>query len=196
MFKYRGRTLLSIQLRLLDHAVDSDVHESVLRELGHAIRKCRERLDRTHDDDPSIDLERELIESLLGTAYVVCQAKITAVVARAAELLAKKPHEIRAMGPGFDTDFSKIEVLWALGNYFKHGDEWERSEWDAPTGLRRQTVSALTAAGLKRSPSFRTGAEALGNRSPYTDAAAFGEIVDEWAAEVRRVARSATTGSP
>ena len=194
MFKYRGRTLLSIKLRRLDIAVESDVHASVLDELGRAIKKCGERIDRLHpDDDGSLDLECELIESLLGTGYVVCQAKIAAVVERATELLGKTKREIRAMGPRFDTNFSKVDVLWALGNYFKHRDEWELSEWDLPTGQRRDTVPALKAAGLQASSTgnLRTGAEALGNRA-FSDTTVFQTVVDEWAAEVASAARSAT----
>lgn len=197
MFKYRPRSALSVKLLLLKLAAESDVHASVLDELGRAIRKCGERIDGLHpDDDGSLDLECELIESLLGTGYVVCQAKITAVVERAMELLAKKPHEIRAMGPRFDADFSKVEVLWALGNYFKHGDEWKLSEWVTPTGPRAITIPVLKAAGLQASSTgnLRTGAEALGNRA-YADMAVFQRIVDEWAAEVATAARSATAGA-
>ena len=65
--------------------------------------------------------------------------------------LAKKPHEIWSMGSRFDSTFSNIEVLRALGNYFKHQDEWKLSEWDAPTGLRAITIPVLKAAGLQAS---------------------------------------------
>jgi hypothetical protein len=197
MFEYRGRTLLSIKLRRLDIAVGSDVHASVLDELGRAIKKCDQRIGALHlDDDGSLDLECELIESFLGTAYVVCQAKITAVVERAAELLAAKPHEIRAMGPRFDANFSKVEVVWALGNYFKHRDEWEPSDWVTSTGLRAVTIRVLKAAGLQASSSgnLRDGAKALGN-SEFSDMAVFQAVVDEWASEVASAARSATRGA-
>jgi hypothetical protein len=29
-----------------------------------------------------------------------------------------KAHEVRAIGDRFDTNYSKIEVLWALANYY------------------------------------------------------------------------------
>jgi hypothetical protein len=193
VFKYRPRSALSVKLRLLELAVESDVHASVLDELGRAIKKCDQRIAASPSDDCAVDMNCELIEALLGTAYVVCQVKITAVTETATELIGRADHEIRAMGPSFNTELSKVEVLWALGNYFKHRDEWELSEWAAPTGFRKFTIPALRAAGLEASSTgnLRTGAEVLGNRV-YSQTAVFQQIVDDWAAEVASAARSAT----
>jgi hypothetical protein len=193
MFQYRPRSAFSVKLRLLEAAADSDVHASVLDELGRAIKKCDQRIAASPSDDVAVDMNCELVEALLGTAHVVCQVKITAITEAAIELIGKADHEIRAMGPSFNTAFSKVEVLWALGNYFKHRDEWELSEWAAPTGFRKFTIPALKAAGLHASSTgnLRTGAEALGDRV-YSQTAVFRQIVDDWAAEVARAVRSAT----
>jgi hypothetical protein len=129
MFTYRARSVLSVKLRLLDLAVESDVHASVLEELGRVIMRCDERIAGAPTDDFAIDMNCDLIESLLGTAYFVCQTKITSVTATAAALVGKDDHEIRRMGDRFNSEFSKVEVLWPLGNYFKHRDEWELSEF-------------------------------------------------------------------
>ncbi|HEX4159942.1 MAG TPA: hypothetical protein VHY79_15865 [Rhizomicrobium sp.] len=140
-----------------------------------------------HDDDAAVDLECETVEALLGTAY---QVKITAVVEAAVRLLGNPDHEIRGMSPRFNAKFSQVEVLWALGNYFKHRDEWDRSEWDTPTASRRFTIRALIAAGLEPSSSgnLREGATALGNAA-FSEMAVFERIIDEWAAAIRTEVR-------
>jgi hypothetical protein len=107
--------VLSVKLRLLDLAVESDVHASVLEELGRVIMRCDERIAGAPTDDFAIDMNCDLIESLLGTAYFVCQTKITSVTATAAALVGKDDHEIRRMGDRFNSEFSKVEVLWPLG---------------------------------------------------------------------------------
>ncbi len=61
---------------------------------------------------------------MLGVSYVVCQAQITAVVQAALNVPdhGLNARGVRALGPRFNDDYSRVEVLWALANYFKHRD--------------------------------------------------------------------------
>jgi hypothetical protein len=51
-----------------------------------------------------------------------CRARI---VANGLTLTAfgDRDHDVRRIGPRFDAQSSKIELRWALANYFKHRDE-------------------------------------------------------------------------
>ena len=142
-FSYKGRTLLDVSLRLLDLAIDDEMYLAVLGPLAKGIGIAKSRVDEISDLDfkqfgePLIDLETDLIENLLGATYVVCQAKITAVAQAAVNVRKAALAEnltvnafgdqrsgVHRLGPNFDTTYSKIEILWSLGNYFKHRDEW------------------------------------------------------------------------
>jgi hypothetical protein len=209
MFKYQPRTALQILLRLLDYAIRNDTHEEVLDVLGRAIRAACARIDRAAKSGPDeyadavIDTEVEIIEGLLGAAYVVCQTQITAIVQAALSCRAQvlrdglafpafgdRDHEVRCMGPRFNVQWSKIEVLWALANYFKHRDEWSSDTWTNPQRLERHTVPVILAAGLKPSSNgnLRDGAKALGNPD-FADIVVFQTVIRGWADQVREAIR-------
>jgi len=199
-FVYKPRTALDIRLRLLDYAIgaEADGYENVLGTLGGGIRKSVKRIDRAPNDDMLVDVETEFLENMLGTVYVVCQNEITAVVQAALKVADTAPKKtifhgrpgknressVRALEPQFDKNLSKVEVLWQLGNYFKHREEWERSTWK---GGSKWTVQAIKAAGLRpgSSGNLRQGAHALGNTA-YTNVAVFQEIIRSWSENVRK----------
>jgi hypothetical protein len=209
-FQYSHRSKADLLLQLLDHAVEDDIYASVLSTLAAGINAAANRIDDAEQNaSPEMaqfvaEDEVEVIESLLGTAYVLCQTPITAVTQAA--LRARKQalddgltfpafahcHEVRALGGQFDAQYSKIEVLWALANYFKHRDEWRRSTWTKPTGPAKRTVPVLSAAGLQpfSTGNLRTGAEVLGN-TDYSRLTVFEDIITCWANEVRSVTRKA-----
>lgn len=197
-FVYRGRTALDVHVRLLDYAIGAatGAYQDDLVTLGAGVRKAAQRIDRApRDDDAYIADETQVIENMLGTAYVVCQNQITAVVQAALKVAdgaptvaifdgAKRESGVRSLGPQFGHGLSKVEVLWQLGNYFKHRDEWDPVAWD---GGNRFTVDAIKAAGLEplNSGNLRNGAEALGN-TEYADMSVFQEIIRSWSEDVRK----------
>jgi hypothetical protein len=209
MFEYKRRPAISIFLYLLDSAIQNDTHPEVLDVLGRGIKAAAARIDRAaksgSDDyaEAVTDTETEIIEGLLGAAYVVCQTQITAIAWAALRCRAQivkddlpftafgeRDHEVRCMGPRFDARWSKIELLWALANYFKHRDEWSSHSWTDPKGLKQHTVPVILAAGLKpgSTGNLRRGAEALGN-SDYADMSVLQTVIREWADQVREVIR-------
>jgi hypothetical protein len=195
----RNRTALDIHLRFLDFALgaEADGYESVLLTLGAGIRKSTRRIDRA-PDDMLVDVEIEFIENMLGATYVVCQNEITAVVQATLKVANDVPNKalfqgrtpknressVRALGPQFDKKFSKVEILWQLGNYFKHRDEWDPTSWK---GGSSWTLAAINAAGLRPgcSGNLRQGAEALGN-AKYADVTLFQQIIRSWSDDVRK----------
>ena len=194
-FVYKRRTALDVRLQLLDIAIKADTYENVLSALGRGIREAVGRVETGPNDDAVIDYETEIIENMLGTAFVVCQAQANAVLQAALKIPGQtmKDYEIRKLGPRFDGNYSKVEVLWALANYFKHRDEWGRSMWSNPGKREKSTVDAIKAAGLSvgSTGNLRMGAEALGNRS-YTDAGVFYGVVRDWSEKVGEDARRLT----
>jgi hypothetical protein len=216
MFKYKPRTAMQLCLRLLDYAIESDAHKEVLSVLGRGINAAGARIHRAENSDVDdyveavTDSEIENIEGLLGAAYVVCQTQITTIVqaarrcrahavedGRAFTAFGDSDHEVRRIGPRFDAQYSKVEVLWALANYFKHRDEWSSNSWTSPQGRERHTISAISAAGLGpgSNGNLRTGAEALGNPG-YADMTVFQTIIREWADQVRTALQQAARLEP
>jgi hypothetical protein len=188
-FVYKRRSPLGIPLRLLDYAITADSYESVLSAVASGIRAAEKRINSGGEE--VAEYEVEIIENLLGVAYVTCQPQITAIV----QAVLRSPghglnaRALRDRGPRFDGSYSRVEVLWGLANYFKHRDEWSRDTWtNPPNKMTEHTVKVITAAGLECS-NLRTGAEALGNTA-YSDVGVFQEIIRAWSADVREHIRS------
>jgi hypothetical protein len=171
-FVYKG---FDIRFRLLDLAVAANTYEDVLNTLSTGIREAVGRIEGAIDEEGAVDYETEIIENMLGAAHVVCQAQINAVTKAARiipDLATTFPNDrdVHALGSCFHNNYSKVEVIWALANYFKHRDEWRPDTWVNPTGQSKWTVPVIKAVGLisGSTGNLRKGAEALGNHS-YTD---------------------------
>jgi hypothetical protein len=48
--------------------------------------------------------------------------------------------------------WSKIELLWGLANYFKHRDEWSFNSRTNPQGRKKEkhTIPVIVAKGVKQ----------------------------------------------
>jgi len=196
-FRYRSPTALDIRLRLLKFAISNDTYSRVLVSLSKA---AASRIDEVERDAPEeiVDDECDVIESLLGAASVMCQVPITEVTQRAlriCELMSESSRlfaakrEVRALGPQFDRQFSKVEVLWALGNYFKHREEWKVLKVKGPA---KETIPVLEALGVQESSSgsLRAGAAALGNAG-FNELSVFEDVMRDWAEDVHEAIRKA-----
>ena len=197
-------------LTLLDLALRDTTFENVLRHLGEGVSAASRRANSPegHEDwvDAVVDEECDFIEDILGAAVVVCQTRITAITSLALQLgqraldkgtpfaaFGGRKEDVRALGeaaslpavPG-KSSFSKVEVLWALANYFKHRDEWRKMDWTKLSGQEQRTVEVIAAVGLRSGSTgnLRQGAQVLGNAS-YADTDVFAQAVNEWGEKVR-----------
>lgn len=206
-FRYRPRSKHSIILRLLDYEIDGDILRSILDPVGVGVQRAADRIGAGSDDDIPPDDELALIEGLLGVAYVACEVKILAIVTAALRFPAvgdreNAERELRALGrKQSGTEYSQVEVLWQLANFYKHRDEWPVDAWD-PTarraGLasmdkgersewrrRERTITVLSSfAPAASAPSLRLAADVLGNPN-YANVQVFGDIIADWAEAVR-----------
>jgi hypothetical protein len=171
-FASKRRTALDLNLRVFERAVAADNYEIVLATLGIGVLELSHRIRSTDTQGPIVDYETQTIEDMLGAAYVACQGQINAVVRAALKIPGQTlgETELRALGPRFNPEYSKNEVLWALANYFKHRDEWSKDTWDKPPKRSNENL--------------RAGAAALGNKQ-YCEMAVFNRIVQRWSAHVR-----------
>ena len=226
------RPPILISLRLLKQVDVEGSYPDVLRTLGQAVRNASRRITDAESGgnfdaiEAVTDIENPNLELLLGTAYVVCQAWVTAVTQAALNVRQwamrdglnscafdfDKDYEVRDLGTPFENSrYSKITVLWELGNYFKHRDQWPRIWTDDASkdaGLRgtglhgnlgiwtdtklqgeykaKYTIATIKAAGLCGANShgnLGAGAKALGN-ADYSDMRVFETIIRDWHQEV------------
>ena len=232
---YREQTELTFdRLSSLDDEISNNTYSEVLSVLGDAVKAAVDRADSARNSqNPDIaeivpEMEGEIIGNLLGAAYLVCQPKITAVVQAAlaarSQVMGEKPNscfsafgckpeDVRRCGESFGRGYSKVEVLWHLGNYFKHSGEWRLDgpmeldgdieknpnakhtipviehielDWDMKNSNAKHTIPVIKAAGLSPATSgnLLTGAEVLGN-DEYSNMTAFTKIIDGWSEDVR-----------
>jgi hypothetical protein len=188
-FVYRQRAARGLLLRLLDLSIGADSYKRVLDSLGVGIRAAINRIDTSADAEEIAEYETEIIENMLGVAYVTCQPQISAVLNAALRIPGHSltARELLKLGPRFNEEYSMIEVLWELGNYFKHRDQWSRNTWTKPCKREKRTVKVIKAAGLRYgcTGNLRKGAEALGNLS-YANVPTFRQLVGDWSEQVRQ----------
>jgi hypothetical protein len=205
---------LDVRLSMLELANYGDLLSRTLEPIGLAIGEAAERIEEVQRDAPPDDAdlftddERDIIENLLGTAFVVCQGRVTSVVSAAIDLVkycskkglpfAAYPGEKRAilkldapLGAGAAASFTRIQVIDAIANYFKHRDEWKGVDWTKLNETSRRTADIIVAAGLQTGSTgnLRRGAIALGNVD-LKSMSVFVSIVDEWTQDV--IARTKT----
>lgn len=169
----------------------------MLRAIGQEIEFCCSGMKYAVDLGPEeyadgvVDKENEVIEEFLGDASVICQNQITHVVSIAMPLHRECPtlgttdgtkEGIMRLGTKLTSTskYSRIEVLDALANYFKHRDEWHRS-WAKLDKRSKPTADIITQAGAREhySGNFRDVCSNLGV-SDYYDLGPLEKIVRDW----------------
>ena len=152
--------------------------------------------------------ETEYLEELIGVSFIVLQTKIRRVASRAVSFnrRLKKSFKlniagfenqstVRALGNTYKcTGSTVVQLIWDIGNYFKHRDEWPAAVWDDnpittdDTHLKREiengrsTRKSVAMAGIERTgnANLRTAYEFLGV-VPYSNCECLVERVQGWA---------------
>ena len=180
----------------------------MLRSLGSAAQECEDAITDAAGsgsleiaEDVVCD-ECDVIENLLGAAFVTCQAEITAIVSHVIRLheqakkssiilTASAPTKPAIMAIGnplvLQSTLTQIQTIDAFANYFKHNDEWE-ADWSTLTGPPKRTIDAIIAIGAKQSSTgnLRAGARALGV-DDYSEIHILAKSIQQWSIEVRNV---------
>jgi hypothetical protein len=188
--------------------------DRVLDPIAEGIRECERVVSRagaSGNDDYAqavADDEAEVVEGLLGAAFVVCQTQIERVThtvellhrhaAGSAKLLTtgKGKGSVLAFGRAVvgAGSVTEAQALNAVANYFKHRESWPR-DWpsfmskvvaDGKKADNRDkqtaaTMTTLQALGLQggSTGNLRTAAEALGNPK-YADVHKFRDALHAW----------------
>jgi hypothetical protein len=181
--------------------------ERVLQTLGVAVDACSGAITRAEISgdaayiDAVVDDECDVIENLLGAAFVACQADISAIISHV-----NRMHK-RALSEGHHLassncnkagilaldnqlvatwTYSYVQVIDAVANYFKHRDEW-RGPWAQfpPVSRQGKTVAIITVVGAKQGSTgnMRTSVTALGI-SNYSNLTILYEHIASWADNV------------
>jgi hypothetical protein len=200
------------RIDLMAAAYDRSLRE-VLAALETAFDASEKRLAEPEESNESADYkqfiaeeEARLRQALFGTAFVVCQAYIAAVIAHARRLSeslredgspnflpATREKLFNAVGADIvlGTEYSKVELICELANYFKHSDEWAEDQWDRPADKGRgYTVKVLLACGLENNGKvLEQGARVLGVRRGQW-LAELDSIFSEWSHRVAQAAKA------
>jgi len=84
--------------------------------------------------------------------------------------------------------------VWALANYFKHREEWDKLDWSALDKQSRRTAEVIEQVQLASGSTgnLRRGFSALHNNS-YAELKILAEIIDAWSAKVLAVCKAEAT---
>ncbi|MBU0692626.1 hypothetical protein KKH18_12540 [bacterium] len=198
------RPTISFDIELLRFAVETDYLDYVMPSLGKAITAAKDRIESAKSSGPTeyfdavVDEECALVEDLLGISFVSCQTKIYKVTSYLVKVhdrlglsgksLCKK-QELPNRIMGLDEravagkPITRIQLIHAAANYFKHHAEWKHFKWSKLTGHALKTVATLRCVGIRRNTGIlRNVARVLGN-SEFHNTLLFSGIVDEWAAD-------------
>jgi len=191
----------SIYISLLRIYAIPNTLRSVLDSFGQAVRKSSDNItkaEETKDDEyisVVVDDECEIVESLIGAAFVSCQTITNAVSAKIKSIHKRansegqtlsttdgKKHSILKFGSDrlLSSNYSQIQAINAFANYFKHCDEWTKS-WTNQTDQNKLTIEIIVAAGASQGSSgnLRTGIKAL-EIFNYEKLTVLSNIVEKW----------------
>ncbi|HEX2996536.1 MAG TPA: hypothetical protein VHP14_17045 [Anaerolineales bacterium] len=219
-FSYRPRPRAYWSLRLLHLDAMGDglerIHHALEAEIAHGERRLEtaEREGRGETCHFLVDDECHEVEELLGIAFVAAQPFINRIkkdfcslnrickedYGRELDYFASggKAVDLPKWGeaaPG--RDVSLVEAIYAVGNFWKHSDEWphcgEKTDehttqvWDRANMTRQQkaTFDVVTVLGIRRgsTENLRHGAKAIGIEK-YTDLSLMRKALKAWAQDV------------
>ena len=205
-----------IVLRLLKLDADDDRFVTIFGDFANLIRRSEDACEQAGaQDNPAyadhvIDAECDYLEELIGASFLVLQAKIRRVSVAAEKLRSfmRDKHKIdisvlahdKVMGlggPYRGTRCSKVQLIWDVGNYYKHRDEWKTAVWkNDPANEKqfaqpRKTRRAAELVGITKGATgnLRTAFEFFGVH-PYSNCGLLAEEVQAWAKDVLQLART------
>jgi hypothetical protein len=179
----------------LRHNVDDENFRQIFSDFARLINTSVKLCER---DLPFPEYAEEInnyIKELLGLSFLLLQAKIRRVSEAAAKAYPLTPFSARALeGPYKCTGKSRVELIWAVSNYYKHRDEWDTKVWkdkmageQEDTKLRdsRKTRRIIEKVGIKRRSTCNM-------RTAYnffkvdwaSDCTPLADMVQEWATAV------------
>jgi hypothetical protein len=201
------------RLWLLKHEVDDERFQQIVGDFAGLIRRseraCKKAAEQGNPDyaEAVADTESDYLEELVGASFLVLQAKIRRV-AKAAERLVtfmNEQHGLTVNGLDYNSIFSlggnyrktghtRIELIWAVGNYYKHRDEWDADVWKNrspgvqgrdPHRQSRGTRQTIEKIGIVQfsTGNMRTAYEFFGI-APYSECEKLAEKVQVWAKKV------------
>jgi hypothetical protein len=146
--------------------------ERVLDALSSAVTQCTQAIreaEATGDEEHLNDVgeqQSDIVEGLLGAAFVVAQAHINGVVAsmqRLAEHTLANGHPLTSCSgqrreilrieprPVGASPYTRVEVINAMANFFKHKDEWTVPWSHLKKPEQKNTAKIVLAIGGRES---------------------------------------------
>ena len=152
--QYIPRPPHAIALRILKYDVDDDRFLRVFGEVSRIIRAsatlCKQANDEFAED------EVDYIEELLGFSFVVLQAKVRRIAEAAKAAPLRLPNARKLDNDYRGTGKTLVELVWAIGNYYKHCDELDSEAWEDKKAGEQKSDQ------LKRSRNTRRIVEKVG----------------------------------
>lgn len=152
------------------------------------------------------DSESDYIEEIIGASFLILQAKIRRVLHAAERLRNFMAPKIDLAGLSRDKAIklcgrykrkhaSQIELIWDIGNYYKHRDEWPAAVWrgskDGKLKQSRKTRKSVQRVGITSGSTgnMRTAYDFF-EIDPYSDCGRLAEQVQDWAKQVYDLAQT------
>ena len=126
--------------------------EDLFNSLNHGFSIIQNKLRQADYFDGTF--AQEQAETVFGIAFVSAQTYITGTISDMLEIggditLSKK--EMLAYGSPYVGELSKIELINAIANYYKHHEEWPN--WNLE-GQKKRTIIALNNCGITENTDY------------------------------------------
>jgi hypothetical protein len=208
-------------LWLLKHEVDDDRFLQIFADFAGLIRRSEKACEKAaRQDNPDYadfvaESESEYLEEIIGASFLLLQAKIRRVYSAMDRLreFSKSQYKlelggldrtrIMSLGGPYKKDTpSLINLVWAVGNYYKHRDEWSHDVWrnkktkekeEGWLGQARATRRDAQRVGITEfsTGNMRTAYEYFGI-DPYSKCERLAKNVQDWSESVYKEAERQT----
>ncbi len=215
-YSFKKRTGIDVGLRLLDLSIpeENPVIDSLAVSIQKLEKWIQKLMADDPDDESSLGFEEGcLLDDLVGIGFVVCQRGITSIVSNC-DFLRKQwlKHRNTIHNGNPETDFlgipispkdlkrqlmatanpvmgsfSKIAMIDAFANYYKHRDEWTEN-WKDMDNREMKTVEIIQSAGADQKTlcsNCRRGYQTLTGETSLVRLDLLWKIVFDWSRTLR-----------
>ena len=181
------------------------------RLISRSEKACEKTTEQTDPDYQQFvaEAEGDYLEELIGASFIVLQTKIRRVTSSALvfykAMLAEHQIDIRELscttqihkigGERYKRkQASLVKLIWDVGNYYKHRDEWPDEVWRKKRASEKKKLSVTTCRSVQRVGivQFSTGnmlkAYQFFDIYPYSKCKQLADKVQWWADQVYQTA--------
>ena len=181
--------ILGYLVELLDRAARAHSTEHVVHTIAAELPAVPVIPGNEYSDD---EPDPELVEGMIGAAFIVCQAQITAIVSAVKRIARHEPLSIPTTKPDIlargeripGKTYTKVAAIDHYANFFKHADEWDLENLRPNQRRTADAIAELSGAPYGRGSVTKGLSIIVGDAPEPEQLREIQAVVERWGAQL------------